>query len=330
VNNCKDKGRMLEILIFGYSPRHVFLLQTIVNRLAGNSVKIVGPDKFINQVLSTDLHVKANRVDTIILKPVTKEVSPFRRLLNNCVNLMKVIGLKPDVLVTANEHALPSILHTNRSKLREIIVIDEGDFDIILAKEKQMTRYSYSFAFKNLILGIRPRLTDERISSIITASKVVYREFPDKVIKPIASKVRHSLELSKKSVLILSSPLSENHNSLFWGQENQILRKVILQNPDLTFFLRTHYREAEDKYDDLNDLKNFQRFRAFSDEPFDNLDVSCEYVVGFHSSALFSNHLRCKKVISLSAHVGSLHSKSILNQLAERKIEILKEDCIIK
>ena len=321
---------MFEILIFGYSPRHVFLLQTIVNRLAGNAVKIVGPEKFIDQVLAADLLVKANRVDTITLKPVTKEVFPLRRLLNNCINLIKVISLKPDVLVTANEHALPSIIHTNRSKLREIIVVDEGDFDIILAKESQMTRYSYSFALKNLVLGIRPRLTDERISSIITASEVAYRKFPHKVIKPLASKIRHSVELPKKSVLILSSPLSENNNSLFWGQENQILRKVIIQNPDLTFFLRTHYREAEDKYDDLNDLKNFRKFRAFSDEPFDNLDVSCEYVVGFHSSALFSNHLKCKKVISLSAHVGSLHSKSILNQLGQRKIKILQEGFALK
>lgn len=314
---------MNNITIYGYSPRHVTLLTEIAKKLSGNAITLVGPKTFIAQVKKANICSDIISLNVIDLQQATKDITLMRRVINNLVNLRKITNLRTDVLITANEYALPSILLAADKKCKEIVVLDEGDFDIIFSKESKLLRYRIVVKLKALFLGLKPRLSDERISTIVSGAKIAKNLHPHKVIVPQVQLGQHRLHLGGKSILFLTSPLTENSNSLYNLQEIDILKRFAKENSDYKIYVRTHYREHENKYRELKEIKNVEILTAHSSVPIENINIVCEYTVGFHSTALLSENIKTDGRFSLSGLLNSQHALSILKQLEQKNLVLL-------
>ena len=211
-----------------------------------------------------------------------------------------------------------------KKSCNQIIVLDEGDFDIIYAKESIMTRYKISKKFKEIFFGISDRFCDKRITHVVTDSLTAREIMPEKII-PIKQKgPTKFIDLGANGVIIITSPLSENGNSKYKNQEIEILNKLICANKNLNFYIRQHYRESKEKYNELYKYKNCCSLNESIDIPLSDIEIKGYNAIGFHSSALNSPGLIVTKKYSLSGLVDSKHSLAVVPSLA-KKYEVLSD-----
>lgn len=314
------------VVLYGYSPLHVSLIESIRDELKDAHIIVIGPVLFINQIKASKIATEAANIKFLVLFPSSKDVKSTSRIFNNVRNLINLRKLSPRVLVTSNEYAIPSWYLSRKKTTKEIIVIDEGNFDVIFAKENYMPRYRISLILKKIILQIKDRLTDPRISKIVTTSDIVRKKYPRKIVIPKLSKFTKEIRLPPNSVLLLTSPLSENNNSQFQFQEISIIEEFIRSNIDKTVYIRKHYRESFDKYGVFEKYEHVKILRQYSDIPIDNIKIYVDKIIGFHSTALFADNIECKTRYTLSSLVDSKHSISVLPILKDKGILAVTRD----
>ena len=124
---------------------------------------------------------------------------------------------------------------------------------------------------------------------------------------------------ARPQTLLLTSPLTENGNAARRGQELDLVRTLVERNPGVDFVLKRHYREADDKYESLRALENFEDFdEAHAALPIQVVPLRFARVIGFHSSALLAFEQRsATEVMSLSNHVGTQHARTFISTRPE-------------
>ena len=307
---------MRKIVIYGYSPKHMELIYSLYSILPSCRITLVGPKDFIDSTIIR--YSDRFDFDSIVLPRQTKELGIIKRLVGKVYTYYLLKNVKPSLLVTSNELAPASIIMSKNRECREIIVLDEGDFDVIFSKESVLKRYKIASTLKDLLFGLKERLKDPRITGVVTESSVVHKLIPDKIIPVTHRDYMGEIKLGDNSVIVITSPLSENKNSSYDGQELDILKKLIKTNPSFHFYIRSHYRESERKYKVLLKHSNCSYLEEYSEAPISDLEIKATYAIGFHSSALSSSGLIVDRKLSLSGFVNSEHSLAILLTLSTK------------
>jgi hypothetical protein len=142
---------MKNIVAYGYSPKHTELLYSLCNVLPTNKITLIGPKDFLDSTISR--YKGIFDFDAVVLPRQTKEVGLIKRLIARGQISYLLRGVKADILVTSNELAPASIILSKAGTCKEIIVLDEGDFDVIFAKEGVLSRYKWASQFKKIISG---------------------------------------------------------------------------------------------------------------------------------------------------------------------------------
>ena len=316
-------------IFFGYSPLHKFILES-----------------------ENEIHETANfLIVPFETKFTRKKVHNFTKFSSNHLLLSKVYGLtilfisligkRCNVLITCNEHSPISILIKILCDPKEIWVCDEGNIEINHHKEINLTKYKIKFLLKFIIsLGvIKRRYKDNKISRIYT----LYPNFIKKIIKDknvriikLQKNIRNpksEISLNHENILIITSPLTENGNAKYEGQEIDILSGLFEQNPKKIFTIKPHYREKyEFKY--LKLIKQYDNVNMIDAEyvslPIQELPVLWGEVIGFHSTAL--DYFLCLggiRISTLSGIVDSQHSNAVLQSIDSR-VKIIGYDCKIQ
>lgn len=307
---------MKRIVFYGYSPKHMELLYSLLNVLPSTRIILVGPEDFVVSTIAR--YSGIFEFDSLVLPRQTSDVGFVKKLLARLQTFLLLKDVNPDLLVTSNELAPASIIMSKKKECKEIIVLDEGDFDVILSKESVLNRYKTASKVKKFLFGFTGRFQDPRVMGVVTESSFAKQMMADKIIPVIYKGYIGKIRLGSNSVIVITSPLSENKNSKYHGQEIDILTDLIKRNKEFDFYIRTHYRERDGKYQSLIKYSNCSYLEEYSEAPISDLKIQATYAIGFHSSALSSPGLVVDKTLSLSGFVGSNHSRAVLETLSSK------------
>lgn len=321
-------------VFYGYSPYHALFFANYINTLEESAeIMITGPEVFLEKIKNSFKNGNfANGKVTFLRLPNTAtNLSLFQRIFGRVVIYLKLRNVKCIGLYSANELAFPSIVLERNSKCESGILLDEGFLQGAVRKESAMLRYTFKHLmrvllnfsskkrFDNVVFKILYTRDMKFFENYIIDSTFEIRDATPFTISEKAVTLRDHFE-TETTVFLLTSPLTENNNSKYPGQEIDLLENLVKRNSHKRFLLKPHYREDYfTKYERLRQLQNFGvmsgRFLNFSSQ---DLDFSGFSVVGFHSSALIDIARTGKTdVFSLSKLVGSQHSTSVLPALTD-------------
>ena len=304
-------------VFFIYSPVHWVFASAIIAEMKLDNILVFGPSFLKENFNSSQKLVPNVKLKYVETGELTSNKSLLRKLLSYFFILFSVpYGSRP-TLWTSNINSKINTIFLLFLKIDEISILDEGAIEFVearghLGRLNKLAQNHYqitlwSFNPKNFPINKYPKVKlrslYEWASSYFTNSILL-------------SAISSDIKFTPNSVLVLTSPVSENGNSRYMGQEVEILEEVIKQNPRFNFILKMHYREIKNKYDLV--VSQHQNVTLLNSHKHRNIPIQMLFgnirmICGFHTSALFhiADHNR-KKVVSLTRLVGSSHSKIAL------------------
>ena len=325
-------------IFFLYSPIHLILAYVTIRELGLTDVRFIISTQLSEALLFQNMRDEL-KVEATLIPFMGSNKNVIIRAVALIFGILRVSTLRCDRFWTANELSPYSYYLKRRKRYRRLGILDEGMLRNVVAKERVMTRYHRKRRVrKTLMVGGDVRFKNRKITDAVLfspedSSFERLRSMPVSILDAAALMSKYDAELGAiferevtesllefpredQRCLLLTSPLSENRNSAYFGQELDIIRQLLTNNPSTTFFLKLHYREEKKKYDELiREFNNLAYPVHLQDVPAQYLSSSFELVCGFHSSAL--EHALGKSIVfTLSEHVKSQHSAIFLENVS--------------
>lgn len=320
--------------VYIYNPYH-YLVILGLQRSGVNIHSLIIPSKLNSELVNLP-DIKSGK--KIIISDSFKSNSLLKRIYSFFKNFYTFLKVSNDgPLIVANDRSLLVSIALRFSRVNSMVLLDEGALSQILFREKAINLESFRYrSLIDRILGRYPRCEHPKTSYILTEDSSLINNVDfsaDKIIS-IKSFVSYSLrylysgldlkvnDLSS-SFLLVTSPLTENGNNGN-SSELEIIDKLLRYNPNETFYWSRHYRESQNKYDEI--FMKYNNFIRLDDSisylPGQIIANSFQCLIGFHSSLLVHTAKNKKKVFSLSSLVDSQHARLFVDSSPEN-IEFL-------
>ena len=302
-----------EHLFFVYSPVHWVHASAIIYKNNLNNIWIFGP-----KYLQGNFELTSKELDVPIKYLVTGELTsnvckPLKILFLLHLAIRLPFGSQPEIW-TANINAKFNLITHYLLRSFRLNVIDEGALELVQARGQLGGVRGIRKKFPELkVWALRPEKLDlDQLKEVPVES---VKKASDTFMAAINTSefVKQLTDLENCDVLILTSPVSENGNSVYINQEVQIIEQILNLNPSTRFVLKSHYREGPKKYKHLS--QKFKNITLNDNANTRHIPIQfflgkVDKVIGFHSSALFDENLgNNTTVISLSNIVGSKHAR---------------------
>ena len=310
-------------VFYGYSPLHLSIFRNLVK--AGDNVN------WLFVFPNTNLKISSSNVNHIIIDNIFSTSNPLKKFISlfKFRYHLKRHNVKINIFYSCNELSPFSVFIEKHFKITNGIIVDEGFLKGAVLKEEVLTRYNIKLFLRVLLtFSLRKRFKSSNFNTLITYNPdyfigILNNNWNVIHINNVLTE-KESLTISSfyddSFIFILTSPLTENHNSRYTNQEIDILKSLVTLNQEFRFVIKPHYRENYDKkYEELLQLSNIEFIRKdLISVPVQNINFESHFVVGFHSSALKHIFLGGNNnVFTLSNFVNSKHSRSIFNSLTE-------------
>lgn len=309
-----------KISAFIYNPYHYIVLYSL--QLEGIHIDTLAISKTLSKSVSELPKLNVRR--TVVLRDGYKSDALWSRIFAFPVNLflfLGVTGIYP--LVSANDRSILVSLWSRVGRDRRVPVLDEGALAQILFREKEDSG-GKTRRWVDRFLGRYERLQNPKTNFVLSEDPRLKEEVPllpiinincmvEKALHQLAEINRFEIKGFKSSLLLVTSPLTENGNV---GSESEliIIKRVLLNNPGIDFYWSRHYRESAQKYDSLfaefNNLRRLPNiFESLPGQIYSHLFIG---LVGFHSSLLLQAARGNTRVYSLSQLVDSAHAAAFV------------------
>ena len=314
---------MCEHIFFVYNPVHwIFSTALIVEKKLTNVV-VFGPEFLKRNFQATQQLVPDATLKYVVIGELTSNRTALQKLATYFHVLFVIpYGSKP-VLWTANINSKINDILLTALRIKSLCVMDEGAIELVEARghlHKLHKLANKGFAI-DLWLYHADKFPREKyhpiaVHSLYDAAQPYFNN------ATLLGAVKTNLQLDTKTVLFLTSPVTENGNARYKGQEIEIITQVIKQNKHRHFLLKMHYREDNRKYQAL--AYEYDNITVIDNQQHRNMPIqmllgAVSMVCGFHTSVLFhAADDPAKQVISLSGLVGSAHSKIAVATLPDK------------
>jgi hypothetical protein len=299
------------LIIIGLAQNGTQFNKLIVpNRLYKLTQNLIGPHN-IQVIPLNDAYVSDGKI---------------KKIISNIKNIFLIKHLKCSNLYISNDQSIVFLIACMIFRTCKVILIDEGALEQLILRERHNPT-NFPKLWKKMIFRAHGRAQHPQISKLIVfdEARCVWDEFKkSKIIESgslyLTSALSHltsryNIKDLPDAILIATSPLTENRNAKYDWQELKIIEKLIANNQDKSFILKLHYREADDKYDEIiSKYPNVSKMVGILNQLPLQLMFSCIFkVVGFHSSVITqfgSQSPGC--AMSLSHLVDSTHSRNFV------------------
>ena len=310
-------------VFFGYSPLHFSVFKYLTENYKNTEWILISPD--------TKFCFENNNFVHIPITNIYSFSNPFKKFFSLILFKNKLSSYSRSIskYYTCNELSPFSIAIENYFRFNNGIIIDEGFLKGAVLKESVLLRYNIKRFIRSIVtLSIRQRFQSIKFNKLITYDKKYFKSFlPQRWnVLDIKNYLISGKEFvinsyyNQNTVFLITSPLTENNNSLYEWQEVDLLYNLFSKNKSLNFVIKPHYRENFNlKYKDLLTQSNVELINTeLISVPIQEIDFKSFFVLGFHSSALQHLHLIGNpNVFTLSNLVNSKHSKIIFQSLKE-------------
>lgn len=317
-------------IFFVYNPVHWIFATAIITEKKLKNVVIFGPKYLRDNFQATQQLAPSVQLKYQVIGELTSNRSALQKLISYLYILFVIpFGSKP-TLWTANINSKLNDIFLAVLQISSVSVIDEGAIELVEARGHlhKLQKLIKKGLHIDLWLYHAAKFPIEKYQhlSIYSLYDISQSYFSSTAL---LSALKTNLAINEKSVLFLTSPVTENGNAAYKGQEVEIITKVISKNRHRHFFLKMHYREDNKKYENLASI--YDNITVIDNQKHRNLPIqmllgTVGTVCGFHTSVLFhAADDPSKRVVSLSGLVGSAHSKIALATLPD---SVQKPTCL--
>ena len=325
-------------VFFLYSPIHLVLAYAVIRELNLKKVCVIVSGQLLKTSLFQSLKDEL-KVEAIAVPFMGSNKNVLIRAMALIIGLSRLLNVRCDRFWTANELSPYSHYLKNRNRYKKLGILDEGMLKNVIDKENEMTRYGRKRFIRRVFkVGGDRRFNNEKMTDAVlfspdddafnclgemsvcvrdaTALLAKYEADLIAIFRTHLSGLESESPAQSQRCLLVTSPLSENRNAAYRGQELDLIRKLIAANPTIDFHLKLHYRESSNKYVYLEkEFENFFFKEFVQDVPAQYLAPSFDLVCGFHSSVL-EHVASTSTVYTLSSQVQTQHSLIFLENIS--------------